>query len=126
MREAASTHVLEVRPTRSPPRSPRAPVRLRPTSAQPQLNHRTQQANGKVERQIAVIEELLRMNIIVDQHNWLELLPHIMYVLNATFKNSLAGISPMMAEMGIQPLMPIDLHAQLRPKHVEQYKYRNV
>lgn len=85
---------------------------------------RNQQANGKVERQIAVIEELLRMNISFDQRNWLELLPHIMYVLNATFKNSLAGISPMMAEMGIQPLMPIDLHAQLRPKQVEQYKYR--
>ena len=43
------------------------------------------------------------MNISFDQRNWLELLPHIAYVLNATFKN-MSGMSTMMTEMGIQPL----------------------
>ena len=85
---------------------------------------RNQQANGKAERQIAVIEELLRMNISFNQRNWLELLPHIAYVLNATFKNNMSGMSAMMAEMGIQPLMPIDIQQRLRPKYVEKYNYR--
>ena len=39
------------------------------------------------------------MNISFNQRNWLELLPHIAYVLNATFKNNMSGMSAMMAEM---------------------------
>jgi hypothetical protein len=36
----------------------------------------------------------------------------------------MSGMSAMMAEMGIQPLMPIDIQQRLRPKHVENYSYR--
>jgi len=75
---------------------------------------RNQQANGLAERTIATVADLLRTNINFNQRNWMELLPHIEFVLNATMKNSLGGHCPMMAEMGIQPLLPVDLVARLR------------
>lgn len=77
---------------------------------------RNQQANGLAERTIATIADLLRTNINFDQRNWLELLPHIEFVLNATMKSSLGNVCPMMAEMGIQPLLPVDLVTALRGK----------
>ena len=75
---------------------------------------RNQQANGLAERTIATVADLLRTNINFNQRNWMELLPHIEFVLNGTMKNSLGGHCPMMAEMGIQPLLLVDLVARLR------------
>lgn len=85
---------------------------------------RSQQANGQVERMIGTIGDMLRCNINFNQRNWLELLPHIQFVLNATIKVSQGGMCPMMAEMGITPLLPIDLLSNLAPGVESGYSYK--
>ena len=74
---------------------------------------RSQATNGKAERKIAVIEEVMRMNVNYRQDNWLEALPFALFALNSAPVEALLGRSAIFYERGVQPLVPIDLAKSL-------------
>jgi len=78
-------------------------IDLRPSSS------RSQQTNGLVERQNAVLEEVLRNGVNYKQDNWTEILPHAVFAINRSQRPQLNGNSALYFERGFNPLTPIDL-----------------
>ena len=74
---------------------------------------RTQSTNGAVERQIAVIIEVLMCYLNYDQTNWVGILPHLIFAINNSPSKALGGVTPIFAETGINPKMPMDLQSAL-------------
>ena len=74
---------------------------------------RSQATNGKAERKIAVLEEMLRMYSNYAQDNWLEYLPAMLFALNNTPSSKLLDRSPTFFETGVQPIVPLDLAKSL-------------
>jgi len=70
---------------------------------------RSQQGNGKAERKIASLEEVLRNGINYRQDNWTEIIDYAMFALNDTPDPKLHGRSPLYFERGFNPIKPIDL-----------------
>ena len=77
---------------------------------------RSQQTNGKAERMIAVLEEVLRNGINYKQDNWAELLDYALLAVNDTPNPNLQGRSPLFYERGFDPVKPIDLISSLNIK----------
>eukprot|EP00736_Rhodelphis_marinus_P005164 Rmarinus@m.14175 len=67
------------------------------------------QTDGQTERMNRTLEEMLRVTLL-ENHNmdWVKLLPSIKLAYNSA-KQSSTGMSPMEAEMGIKPNMPLQL-----------------
>ena len=74
---------------------------------------RTQSSNGAVERQIAVVIEVLMCYLNYEQTNWIAILPHLIFAINNSPSKALQGKSPIYAETGINPRMPVDLQSAL-------------
>ena len=69
---------------------------------------RSQSTDGKAERYIAVVEEILRTRINYKQTDWEVLLSAIMFINNQQ-KCSLLNQTPIEIEMNITPIVPADL-----------------
>ena len=89
---------------------------------------RHQNTNGTAERQIAHVEELMRMGINYQQDNWVSLLPRIQFTMNTTIAAQL-GYSPYFIERGRQPSLPLDVDVATRqnrepPENTKDFTYR--
>ena len=74
---------------------------------------RSQQTNGKAERKIAAVEEVLRNGVNYRQDNWAEILQHALFALNQAPNPALDNKSSLYYERGFQPLTPVDLISTL-------------
>ena len=80
---------------------------------------RSQQTNGKVERKIASLEEVLRNGVNYRQDNWAEILQYALFSLNQAPNPALDNKSSLYYERGFQPLTPIDLVSSLPIKGLQ-------
>ena len=87
--------------------SKRLGISLRLSSA------RSQQTNGKAERKIAAIEEVLRNGVNYRQDNWTEILPYALFALNQAPSAALDNKSSLYYERGFNPITPVDLVTSL-------------
>ena len=84
---------------------------------------RSQSTNGAVERQNAVIEEILSMDLNYNQNNWCDLLPAVLFSINNSVSSALpAGMTPIEVETANRPLLPMDTHAALKRNVGKQSK----
>ena len=82
---------------------------------------RSQQTNGKVERKIAALEEVLRNGVNYRQDNWTEILQYALFALNQAPNPALDNKSSLYYERGFQPLTPVDMIASLPTRdHVDK------
>ena len=70
---------------------------------------RSQQTNGKAERKIAAIEEVLRNGVNYRQDNWTEILPYALFALNQAPSAALDNKSSLYYERGFNPITPVDI-----------------
>ena len=87
--------------------SKRLGISLRLSSA------RSQQTNGKAERKIAAIEEVLRNGVNYRQDNWTEILPYALFALNQAPSAALDNKSSLYYERGFNPITPVDIVTSL-------------
>ena len=83
------------------------------------LSARSQQTNGKAERKIAALEEVLRNGVNYRQDNWAEILQYALFSLNQAPNPALDNKSSLYYERGFQPLTPIDLVSSLPLKGLQ-------
>ena len=69
---------------------------------------RSQQTNGKAERKIAALEEVLRNGVNYRQDNWTEVLQYALFALNQAPNPTLDNRSSLYYERGFNPITPID------------------
>ena len=72
---------------------------------------RSQQTNGKAERKIAALEEVLRNGVNYRQDNWAKLLPYALFALNQAPNPALDHKSSLYYERGFQPITHQDYWA---------------
>ena len=77
---------------------------------------RSQQTNGKAERKIATLEEVLRNSVNYRQDNWTEVLDYALLALNDAPDPQLGGRSSLYYERGFNPIKPIDIIGTLKIK----------
>ena len=80
---------------------------------------RSQQTNGKAERKIATLEEVLRNGVNYRQDNWTEVLDYALLALNNAPDPQLNGRSSLFYERGFNPLKPIDIISTLKIKGLQ-------
>jgi transposase InsO family protein len=77
---------------------------------------RSQQTNGKAERKIATLEEVLRNGVNYRQDNWTEILDYALLALNDAPDPQLGGRSSLYYERGFNPIKPVDIIDTLKIK----------
>ena len=82
---------------------------------------RSQQTNGKAERKIAALEEVLRNGVNYRQDNWAEILQYALLSLNQAPNPVLDNKSSLYYERGFQPLTPVDLISSLPIKGMRDH-----
>ena len=75
---------------------------------------RSQQTNGKAERKIGTLEEVLRNGVNYRQDNWTEVLDYALLALNDAPDPQLGGRSSLFYERGFNVVKPVDLVQKLR------------
>jgi hypothetical protein len=75
---------------------------------------RSQQTNGKAERKIGTLEEVLRNGVNYRQDNWTEVLDYALLALNDAPDPQLGGRSSLFYERGFNVVKPVDLVQKLQ------------